>query len=109
MLRCNAGDLNIRENPAGDLNMRENPEVRRILAKDGEFSARFKIRENDEGSLFKIRENEFRNILENEAGSKDLLESGSVMSSDISSSSPLSSDRDLRILENPESDLKIIS
>jgi len=59
MLRCNDGDLKIRENP----------EVRRILANDGEFPALFIIRENDEGSLFKIRENEFLNILENEAGS----------------------------------------
>ena len=98
MLRCNVGDLNIRENPAGDLNIREKPEVRRILANDGEFSARFKIREKDEGSLFKIRENEFRKILENEAGSNDLLESGSELMtpSDISSSSPPSSDIDLK-------------
>lgn len=85
--------------------------MRRILENDGEFSARFKIRENDEGSLFKILENEFLNILENEAGSKDLLESGSevIMPSEISSSSPPSSDIDLRILENPESDLRILS
>ena len=109
MLRCNVGDLNIRENPAGDLNIREKPEVRRILANDGEFSARFKIREKDEGSLFKIRENEFRKILENEAGSKDLFGSEFKISSDICSSSPSSSLKDLRILENPESDLRILS
>jgi len=94
---------------AGDLKIRENPLWRRILENEGEFWARFKIRVKDEGSRFKIRENELRKILENEAGSKDLFGSEFRISSDICSSSPSSSLKDLRILENPESDLRILS